>query len=177
MNTRRNELGFERKIGYSFVGLLAGNGASLVELLLIAFAQMLPAFAGFKAIWDMPISRALGLGTIFAIFSMLAWAVIGVPAVLFLRVRHIARLPWFLAVVIGAVLGGISLLLIFLMLNQGKLKMADLKAAGVFWQSAAIISSTAFVVYSVLVKHALGKEQRKSGAPKGTPRFFSVFDL
>ncbi len=176
MNTHY-ELGFERKIGYSFVGLLAGNGASLAELLLIAFVQMLPAFAGFKAIWDMPISRALGLGTIFTNFSMPAWAVIGVPAVLFLRVRHIARLPWFLSVVIGAVLGGISLLLIFLGLNQGKLAMADLKVAWGFGQSAALISGTAFVVYSVLVRRALCKEQRKSGAPKGTPQFFSVLDL
>ena len=177
MNTRY-ELGFERKIGYSFVGLLAGNAASFTELLLIASLQTFSAFSFLERYWYLPGREGLALTVVFAIYSVMSWAVVGIPAVLFLHARHIVRLPWFLSFAIGALLGEISLLAICLLLDRGTVEAADLiMFMRGFGPSAAIISGTAFIVYSVLVKRALSKEQNRSGAPKGTPRFFSVFDL
>src|SRR5271170_628995 len=94
MNTAELNLGFERKIGYSFLGLLAGNVASLVVLLLISALPLLGLFPEIKKIWNLDIRLALGWSVSIWIVSMLGWVVVGLPVVLLLRAEIAADFYW-----------------------------------------------------------------------------------
>jgi len=61
MTATRGNIGFERKIGYSFLGLMAGNVASLVVLLLIAVLPLVDAFTGIRQLWKLDTGGALEL--------------------------------------------------------------------------------------------------------------------
>jgi hypothetical protein len=129
-------LGFERKIGYSFVGLLAGNIVCLAAL------------------------------------------IVGLPVVMLLLAKVTSRLHWLLALIIGATLGVLAL---YVEIDRGRLDIFSVKDPIFFWQSivfasaAALNSAVAFTTYCTLVQWARLTHEIESGAPSGTPRFFSVF--
>jgi hypothetical protein len=182
MNTAELNLGFERKIGYSFLGLLAGNVVSLVVFLIISALPLLDLFPEIRKIWNFDIGLALGLSVSILIVSMLGWVVVGLPTVLLLRAEIAADFYWATAAPVGAVLGLFTMLLIYLALGHGRLDMPafrDLVATwvtAVFFSSAALIAGVAFAVYCALVQSALRKQAKESGAPKGTPRSLPWFD-
>lgn len=164
-----------RKIGYSFLGLLAGIAALLVGTLLIFLLPVPSKLVDLRHVWNLRLSDALAMSAIFAIVSMVAWTVVGLPFVLLLRAVFVARLHWLLDVLIGALLGVSTLALIFLAITRDAFKTATMRAPGYFWQYvaflsvAALIPAVAFPVYCSLVRHALCSQEIKSGAPSGTP--------
>jgi len=103
-----NEIGFERKIGYSFVGLMAGNVAAAVALLLIYLLPRLGLLPGLSRVWN-PTTPILFF--FIAMVSMLGWALIGLPVVLLLRAESAADFYWPAAALIGGVLGVLGMLL------------------------------------------------------------------
>jgi hypothetical protein len=145
MNTPPYSVGFRRKIGYSFVGLLAGNLALLMYLLLTTRA------------WELKSMGILEMFPFYVGFSILGWLVVGIPAVLLLRLKLVTRLHWLLVVVIGAALGALAQFLIFLVLGLRQ----NLNLTGhwneVWWYFAlaGLVSTVSFGVYCALVRRAI----------------------
>ena len=158
MAIREFHLGFERKIGYSFVGLLAGDAA--------LFAYF---FLGIRP-WEHGGWGALGFFPVYAFFSLLGWIVVGIPAVLFISMEFIAELSWLPLVLIGAALGVFAQFLIFLLLgSRGNLNLpGHWNEVAWYFMKAVIVSTAAFAVYCALIRRALRKIE--SGAPSGTPQ-------
>ena len=178
-----SEIGFERKIGYSFLGLMAGNAVTLAAFVLWNMLGRLDAFADIRKFWIEEIIGTLGLFLMIWVVSMLGWVVVGLPVVLSLRTRTVAEFHGITAALIGAVLGLAAMLLSFLVMNGGKLDTALLsnpqaaRATAFYFCGAALISDVAFAVYCALVKAALRKQTRKSDVPSGTPRSLAWFDF
>jgi len=175
-----SEIGFERKIGYSFLGLMAGNVVSLMMLVFISALPLLNVLPEVRKIWNLDISQALGLSVAIWIVSMLGWVVIGLPVVLLLSAEIAADFYWITAALIGAVLGLLTILLFYLALNQGRLDTSTFRnpqamlMTATFFSSAALIAGVAFAVYCALVQAALRKLAKKSGAPNGAPQSLPV---
>ena len=134
-----------RKIGYSFVGLLAGDGALLA---CITWST--------RDLEHNP-WQLLKIFCLYAIFTVLGWIVVGVPAVLLMDIAFIRRIHWPLVLLIGAVLGPLALFLIFLVLDilNGQFSLAG------YWDDAAlscalamVVSLVAFAVYCIFMRRA-----------------------
>jgi hypothetical protein len=179
MNTQPFNMGFERKIGYSFLGLLAGNAASLAALLIIATLQSFPTFEIIRRFWWLSLRSALGMSALFALFSLAGWTVIGLPFVLLLPARITIRIHRLAAPLPGALLGILSLFLIFafFIVRQPSSEadwLMGLRMWIPFFSIAMLISGTAFAVYCGLLRskfhdRAIENEPRSSG-----PQFFSA---
>lgn len=175
-------IGFERKIGYSFVGLMVGNAVSLTMLMTMSVLARINAPAGIREFWTAGIRGALWLSLAIWVTSMLGWVFIGLPAVLSLRTSIVGKLSWITSGLIGAVLGLCTMLLFFLAVNGGKLDrtlFSDphvLRTSASFFADAALIAGVAFAVYWALVKRAMRRQAKENGAPKGTPRTLAWFD-
>lgn len=176
-------LGFERRIGYSFVGLLAGNAVSTAAVTVCHTLALIPVRVQWITSSSMHdrILQALGFAALFGIFSLIPWIFIGLPVVFSLKSNFIARLHWSLAALCGAVLGAVSLALLFMSLDGWHFTLARFKNPlalpmnFVFLTIAVIIAGVAFPTYCALVRRASRCEQRKSGAPSRAPQFFSIF--
>jgi hypothetical protein len=179
MNHSQLGIGFERKIGYSFLGLMAGNVASTVLLLLIAVLPRLGVFAGIGQFWKLDIGEALGFAFVVWIFSMAGWVVVGLPVVFLLRAEIAADFYWITAALTGVVLGAFAMALIYVVPNPRHISIAVLWNIETlkFFSLAALIAGVAFTVYCSLVNAALRREAKESGAPSGTPRSLAWFDF
>ncbi|MGC2162586.1 MAG: hypothetical protein WA634_11800 [Silvibacterium sp.] len=147
-----------RKIGYSFLGLLAGNVASILTLLILATLQSFSKFDTVRRAWQLSLPSALGMAALFALFSLAGWTVVGLPFVLLMPARVAARLHWLFAALIGGVLGALTLSLIFWALNGWRLDWTGANQAQQLRQwipflfIAVLISGTAFAVYCGLLR-------------------------
>jgi hypothetical protein len=172
------KIGWERKIGYSFVGLMAGNVVSVVVLLLMTVLPNLDVFPAIRQVWKLGAGQALGLSIAIWLVSMLGWVVVGLPIVLLLRAEIVAEFYWITAALIGVVLGMLTMLVFLLAINQGRvdsltasLRNPDALGRTVeFFCAAGLIAGVAFAVYCALVQAALRKQAKESGAPNGAPR-------
>jgi len=181
MNTPKFRLGFERKIGYSFLGLAAGNLASLAAFSICeALGLNLAGFAPAGSLRER-LLQVLALTILYGYMSLVSWVVIGLPVVLSLSANLITRLHWSLAAFIGSILGAIPFALLFVLIGGGwRQTLATLRNPQMlriylpFFVAAVVIGGIALSVYCLLVRRASYREQRKSGAPHGTPQFFSV---
>lgn len=168
---------WEQKIGYSFVGLMAGNLVSILVLSLLVILPLLGILPEFSKKWH-PTTPILFL--VIAMVSMLAWVLIGLPTVLLLRAEIVADFYRAVAAFIGAILGASGMLLFYVMLDGG---LGSVTNPGALWQTgplfadAALIGAVAFAVYCSLVKRALRKGSKENGAPGGTPRSLAWFDF
>lgn len=179
MNTPQFRLGFERKIGYSFVGLLAGNLAMLAGLLLTSLFRDYPYLAKLRHAMYLEPRGALRMWVWCAIFSLLGWAIVGVPAVLILSGNFVSRLHWLIAAVMGALLGIFAL---YLEIDRGRFDAASLlsdpttfRQYVVFVLAAALNSGVAFTTYCTLAQWARLTHEIESGAPSSAPQSLSVF--
>lgn len=183
MSTQPFRLGFERKIGYSFVGLLAGNLVTVAAFTLCLALNLIPARAQWLTSPSLHsrLSMAMVCAVCFGIISLIVWVVIGLPVVLSLSAGFIVRLHWLLASLVGAVFGVVSLELFFMVVEGWRRTLDRLKDPGrapsdtTFLAIAAVIACVAWSIYCALVRRASRYEQRKSGAPSRTPQFFSIF--
>ena len=136
------------RMGYSFFGLLAGDATLLVLALINALHISLLLHGQFKA----QCLIALGFFIPAAIVSVVGWLVIGIPAVLILPLRAIEQSSRWLLLVIGALLGPLALLAIFLLLRPGMPKSETFTNTGFLWACASLISTIAFAVYCMLMR-------------------------
>lgn len=133
-----------RKIGYSFLGLLAGNVALFTFLLVDA------------KVWEIK-NVAFYMFPFFLIFSIFGWILVGIPFVLVIQSEVITDLHWLIVVLIGLFLGALAQFFIFFVLGvTGHLNLAG-HWGGVarYEEFAMLISAVAFVVYCLLVRRTL----------------------
>jgi len=136
-----------RKIGYSFLGLLAGDVALLALLVWLSGG------------WDTSLLEIIVFYVL--LFTLLGWIVIGIPAVLLMDVQLLKRLRWVLVILIGSALGALAwfLLWIFSDLFSGPHYHLNLAAhwgwSLVEWSEiswAMLVSTVAFAAYSALAR-------------------------
>ena len=132
---------------------MAGNAALLIYWmvgpLIGALWGRVAFLSAYRALPDI-----LGIIVIYAVFSILGWALVGVPIVLVLPARRLLRVPWPLCVFIGAILGPLALLLIFVVIfaMQGRLREFSLANTQALWQFSVLVSTVSFLVYVALLR-------------------------
>ena len=105
-----------KRLLFAFIGLLAGDADLLLFLLLGAWrtrAFLLKAHVGIPAA---QVPQALELFFLYSLFSVLGWILVGVPFALAIPARLLSRLAWPFRFLLGAALGPLALLFIFLVL-------------------------------------------------------------
>jgi hypothetical protein len=176
-------IGFGEKIGYSFIGLMAGNVVNLAALLLIALLLRLNVIASVKEFSTLGFGQAVGLSFAVCIVSMVGWVVVGLPVALSIPTRIVVEFYSVTAGLIGVVMGLFAMLLGFLATNRGRLDTTlftdpnALRMTAAFFVDAALIAGLAFAVYCSLVKAALRKRSKENGAPSGAPRSLAWFNF
>lgn len=136
------------RIGYSFLGLLAGNAV----LLILAFVNALQISLVLHGQVEAQCLTALGFFIPIAIVSVVGWLVVGVPAILILSPRRILRSSAWPLLIVGALLGPAALFGIFLLLRPGLPKEETFTNTGILWFSASLISFVAFAVHCALMR-------------------------
>lgn len=136
------------RIGYSYLGLLAGNGVLLLLLLLNAFSGSLLLHGQMKMLF----LAALGQFIPMAIFSIPGWLAIGVPVALLFSSGTIASVSSGTLLLIGVPLGPLALLLILVWLNHGQPGAVSFSGTGPLWACATIISTVSFAVHCALLR-------------------------
>jgi len=124
-----------RRFLFAFYGLLAGDT--------VLFLLLLPGFA-----------RAPGVLVLYGLFSFVGWAIIGLPVVLAVPPRFLCRFSWPPRLLVGATLGPLALLAIFVMLaaSGGTLERFNLANTGFFGPISMLVSTTSFMVYTALLR-------------------------
>jgi hypothetical protein len=91
---------------------------------------------------------------LYAVFSILGWALVGLPFALAFPARLLSRARWPLCVLIGAALGPLALLLIFVVIfaMQGRLREFSLAHTEALWQFSMLVSTVSFLVYTALLR-------------------------
>jgi hypothetical protein len=107
-----------RKIGYSFIGVLAGNAASLIALILVSVLKRTPVLHNLPRGWQLSPPAVF---VVFAAISFRGWAVAGLPAVLLLPARAASQFPWPLFTALGILLRPLALFVLFLSLAGGRI--------------------------------------------------------
>jgi hypothetical protein len=173
-------IGWERKIGYSFVALIAGDAVATAVSLLIVVLLRLGLFTELTHVWNPASGKAPLLLLYIVMVSILGWAFVGLPVVLPLRAERVADLYWAAAALIGTIPGLIAMLLFVLLLDRGFATISNpaaLRTIAPMFVAAALIASVAFTVYCSLIKAALRRQAKESGAPSGTPRSLPWFQV
>ena len=152
--TTNNGAGPFRRLLFAAIGLIAGDAALLIYLMynaLRASAALLIAHMGQPyrqlSIW-------LEMFLLYAMFSILGWALVGLPIVLAFPARLLSRVRWPLCALIGAALGPLALLLIFVVIfaMQGRLSSFSLAHTEALWQFSILVSTVSFLVYAALLR-------------------------
>ena len=136
------------RVGYSFFGLLAGDAVLLILALLNALQISLLLHGQLKA----QFLTAVGWFIPIAIVSIVGWMMIGVPAVLIISTGRILKTAWWLILLVGALLGPLALLIIFLLLSRGMPSGETFTHTGFLWTCASLISTVAFGIHCAMVR-------------------------
>ena len=146
---------------FAFIGLLAGNAVLLLYFLLNAIvlrAALLRAHMGEPA---RVIPQAWEMFILYSISSIIGWALVGLPIALAFPPRLLSRVGWPLCLLIGATLGPLALLLMFVVLFglQGQLSSFSLAHTESLWPLAILVSTVSFVVYAALVRRRVRRRR------------------
>jgi hypothetical protein len=164
MSAPRFHFGFERKIGYSFVGLLAGNTVLLLYFLSSAIKTSVWLRSIHMGEPDRVIPNALEMFKLYGITSMIGWALVGLPFVLLLRANFVARLHWLFAGMIGAALGPLAFLAVSYSITGGRATIS-FRNSEMLWIISVLISTIAFLIYCALVRRAVRTATRDMKMP------------
>jgi hypothetical protein len=149
-------IGWARRLGYAFVGLLAGNAAIAAYFLsgyLWALLLNYSSIAGHPA-RDLLIGFA-GMELLYATFSLIGWLVVGLPAVFLVPVRILNRLPWLMIILMAAAIGVAAFFPIDLLLNGGHLSPDSFRRERLDWLLALLASIVGFPTYCWFVRRHL----------------------
>lgn len=156
-------LGWGLRIGYAFVGLLAGNAAMDAYLFRGVPWALFTRSVGVS-LRDLVVGMA-GVILLFGVFSLIGWLLVGVPVVLFLPLRFVTRLPWAALLAIAAVVGPAAFLPVFLLLfsspSAAAYPVAHSSAQhgwlAEYWLFALLASIVGFPTYCWLVRRRLSR--------------------
>jgi hypothetical protein len=148
MDPSQPGLGFERKITFSLIGLIAGNIA------------MLFAFSLLTQAWQKTPGHVLSTFPFYVTSSLFGWVAVGLPAVLLTNTEFVARLNWLRLLLIGILLGLAALVIIFIV--YGPAAIAQLGGFLYCWGFAALAACTASLLYVTLIRLALRAEMKNN---------------
>jgi hypothetical protein len=155
-------LGPLSRLLFAVIGLITGDAVLPFYLLWNALrvrSALLNAHMGepYRAL-----PQAWESFSLYAIFSVVGWLLVGVPIALALPAAFVSRMVWVNRVLIGIVLGPLALLLIFLMLFaiQGRMGAFSLAHSGSLWPLAMLVSTISFVAYATLVRRRVLRNQQ-----------------
>ena len=136
------------------VGFDENPGVSLSRLVLFAFYGLLAGDTALFLLLFQGFAHAAGVLVLYGLFSFVGWAIIGLPIALGVPPRFPCRLSWPPRLLVGAALGPLALLAIFVMLaaRGGTLEGFNLANTGVFWPMSMLVSTTSFIVYAALLR-------------------------
>jgi hypothetical protein len=125
--------GLLRRLLFAAISLAAGNAA----LLLFMLSSGLRDWSVFL---------------LYAIFSVLGWILVGIPIAVAFPAHLLSRVAWPFRLLIGAALGPLALLLVFLVLAriQGRPGEFSLAHTEFYWLLSVIVSAISFLVYASL---------------------------
>jgi hypothetical protein len=160
-NTKIPRISPAKRLLYAFVGLLAGDLMLLFFLLRRAVHATILAGAPPDTLPD-----AVETFILYAIFSFVGWMLVGVPATLLFPARSITRLSWPRALIVGATVGPIALLLIFALLSRSHIHFRNFAEISTLFAYTILVSTVSFMVYLALLR----KEMRSN--PARSQHFF-----
>jgi hypothetical protein len=143
-----------KRLLFAFIGLITGDAALLLYFLLGALrtrAFLLKVHIGVPGD-QVPI--ALELFLLYSAFSVLGWILVGVPFALAIPAGLLSRLAWPFRFLLGAALGPLALLLIFLVLfvRGGQIGGFSLAHTEPLWLFSILVSTVSFWVYVALLR-------------------------
>jgi hypothetical protein len=142
-----------RRLLFAAIGLAAGNAALLLYLIYGAFSRavLLKGHIG-QSYLELP--QTLEIFLIYGIFSVFGWILVGVPIALAFSARLLSRVAWPGRMLIGASLGPLALLLIFVVLFaiQGSHGAFSLAHTESLWPFSILVSTVSFLVYTALLR-------------------------
>ena len=136
-----------KRLAYTFVGLLAGD--VMLLFLLLKHALHATLFLGESAHL---IGDAFQLFSLYAAFSILGWALVGLPTALIFSARFFTRLSWPFALLVGAGLGPPALLVIFALFSRSHVYFSNFAETGTLYGYSMLVSTIAFMVYLALLR-------------------------
>lgn len=144
-------IGFERKIAYSFLGLIVGDAVMLLVYSLVTQAWQ-------QAPGQMPV-HPLNVFPLYITCSLFAWVAVGLPAVLLANTDFAAGLKWYSTVLSGIVLALAALVILFIIYGH----LPSLGLGGFFycWGYAALVSCIACLIYVAMIRRALRMDREK----------------
>ena len=141
-----------KRLAYTFVGLVAGDAMLLLYLVqnsLRARAWLVSVHMGEP---QRQIPIALDSFVIYAMFSFAGWLLVGLPTALIFPAHFISRLSWPLTLILGAVLGPLALVGIFLLHDDGHIYLSStFVETVVLYALSVLVSTVSFVAYRVLL--------------------------
>jgi hypothetical protein len=144
-----------QRLTYAFVGLLAGDIALVLYLVLNAFVARATLLAAHVGDPERQVSMALQLGTIYVVCSLVGFLVVGVPVALLVPPRFVAGWPWLVTIVVGALLGPPALCVIFV-LGGGSVHLSNsFRETGLLFAFSILVSTVSFGVYVALLRKQL----------------------
>jgi hypothetical protein len=147
---------WNQRLTYAFVGLLAGDIALVLYLVLNAFVARATLLAAHVGEPERQVSVALQLGTIYVVCSLVGFLVVGVPVALLLSARSVARWSWLVTIVVGALLGPPALLVILVVLGGGSARLSSsFRETGLLFAFSMLVSTVSFGVYVALLRKHL----------------------
>lgn len=144
------QINIAKRLGYTFIGLLAGDVILLFFLLQHSIHATLLAGESPRLIGD-----ALQVFFVYAAFSLLGWLLIGLPTALIFPARRLVRLSWPFAPIVGACLGPIALAVTLVLFGHSHVYFDNLSETGTLFAYSSLVSSIAFVVYLALLHQEL----------------------
>jgi hypothetical protein len=158
-NTR---VGIFQRLLFALIGLLAGNAALLLYLLLNAISMRAVLLKNHMGEPARELPQAWEMFVLYEIFSLAGGVLVGLPIALAFPVRVLSRLAWPSYLLIGAILGPLALLLIFVVMFglQGQLRAFSLAHTESLWPLSILVSTVSFVVYAILLCRRFRSKER-----------------
>jgi hypothetical protein len=156
-NTKNARISPAKRLLFALIGLLAGDLILLFFLLQHALhATILEGESG-RTLTD-----AVETFILYAIFSLVGWMLVGLPAALLFPARSITRLSWPRALTVGATVGPIALLVIFALLSRSHIYFRNFAEITTLFAYTILVSTVSFLVYLALLRKEMKSNPARS---------------
>lgn len=149
-----------KRIVFSCIGLVAGNAIVLLYYVVVSLRERSMELQMHMGEPARLLPQAFEMSGVYALFSVVGWVLIGIPFVLIFPAEKAARLGWLLRILIGLVLGPLACACILALLARKDFSFAAFAHTEWFFSLAALISTTAFIIYVLLLRKALGANSK-----------------
>ena len=155
---------WNQRLTYAFVGLLSGDAALVLYMVVNAFWVRATYRAAHVGEPERVVSVALQVVTLYVVCSLFGFLAVGVPVALLLPARFVARWPWLVTIAVGALLGPPALFVILLVLGGGSVHLSSsFRETGPLFAFSILVSTVSFGVYVALLRKQLWERVEING--------------